>query len=468
MTDKNDRLRELIKAYRRDPAGFCREFLGFEPHVGQERWLTDGSNVENALVTGNRWGKSYIAAAKAIFKCCYRIGWTTDMKALYAKRAQPYHAINVSYSADQAKLVWMNAFRMLQGDKAQWLVKDSKLTPFPRIIFFNGAILEARSTGGDGARLLGNSYDHVNWDEAALEKRFEVIRDNVLRMRVVDRRGTIDYTSTGQGRNPFGLYFLTGLPGDKKDPNLYSQTGQTWENPNIDQDLVKRNASRMSDRMRRQNIEGLIVEAGGSFFDGVDVEAAFDRDLDLRVVERDEEEKEAHAVVFQGGKPWVEAFPDHRYVHGWDLANKKDWAVGQTWDTSVKPKTCVHFERFRRQGWAHVYDRIRTRHRGYANSSTWLDATGVGDVVLEELGDIGAQGVVFTGKSKPELLANLQSLLSLRELRVPLIRVFRDEVFFYEEEDEQLITDCVMSLAVAANSPEMRHTGEAWYFSEID
>lgn len=441
-----------IAAYRHDPVAFCREVLDLEPHVGQQTWLEKSTNRENALTTGNRYGKSHIAAAKAIIKCAYRIGWTPEQRARYAKAHENYHAINVSYSADQSKLVWYKAHGMLQSPKAQWLVRDVKLTPFPRIEFINGAIFEARSTGGNGARLLGNSYDHVNWDEAALEKKFELIRDNVLRMRLVDRAGTMDYTSTGQGRNAFGLYFLTGLPGPKKDPRLYSQTGSTLENPNIDQESVQENAARMSDKMRAQNIEGAIIDGGGDYFDADALDACHDEALDdlLRIIAVDNEEEIAWAQLYPDTDvPWRMRYPSHRYVHGWDLADKQDWTVGFTVDVSTTPGTIVEFERFHRTGWPHVYARIRDRQRRYGGL-TGIDNTGLGDVVESDLADIRPIGINFAGGHKDELLTNLRTAIGLRQLRWPIIKPFADEVSFYQRDDAGLRKDCVMALAVAA------------------
>jgi hypothetical protein len=449
-----------LTAYRDDPVGFCRDVLDMEPHEGQQRWLRSSSLGENALTTGNRWGKSHVAAAKLIWKCAYRIGWDDAIRAAMQKKHAPYRTLNVSLTADQAGLVWRKAFGMLQAPKASWLVRDTKMTPFPTFEFVNGALLEARSTARDGVHLLGNDYDFVNWDEAAFEPKFETIRDNVLRMRLVDRRGALDYTSTGNGRNVYGRYFLDALAG--KLPAVYAQTGPTYENPNVPHDAVEANAARMSEKMRRQNILGEIVDAGGGFFAIEDVAALWDDELtdQIEIVSRDEEEIPTRIRLMLEGKSWETRYPSHRYVHGWDLADKADWTTGFTIDTTAltddggKPRRLplVEYERFRRQGWQHVYARIRDRHNrfgGRARSSTVVDSTGVGDTVVEELADIRADGFKFTKQSKDDLLAQLQSALNLRELRGPFIGQLNDELAFYDRDDENLVTDCVMGLGLA-------------------
>ena len=441
-----------LRGYRYDQEGFCREILGFEPHDGQKTWLRNATAIENALTTGNRWGKSFLAGAELIRRATYKMGWTPAIAESMRAKHEAYHTINVSISADQAGLVWFKADAMLQNPKASWLVKKRVLSPFPRLTLINDAIIEARSTDNDGRRLLGNSYDFVNWDEAAYEKRFLHVRDNVLRMRLVDRAGTLNYTSTGNGRNDYGRYFLTGFPGEKKDPNLYSQTGSTLENPNVNHERIAANMERMSEKMRRQNIEGAIVDAGGMFFDENDLAALVSEELtSLAHVKFDEEDQERHVSLTVDGSPWKARYPSHNYLHGWDIADKVDWTVGFTLDISVIPAKVVEFERFHQLGWDHVYAAIRDRHHRYGTSNaTKIDSTGLGDVVENELKDIHAEGFNFAGGRKDAMLANLQTRLANHEIAMPFIKVVSDELSFYERADEKLIQDCVMALGVAA------------------
>jgi hypothetical protein len=87
-------------------------------------------------------------------------------------------------------------------------------------------------------------------------------------------------------------------------------------------------------------------------------------------------------------------------------------------------------------------------HQRYGCHRTLIDATGVGDAVLDEVRDV-AQGYVFTGRSKIDLLTNLQVALERREVQFPFIRELVDELQGYSFDDKRLTTDCVMSLALA-------------------
>jgi hypothetical protein len=451
-----------LRAYRHDPDGFARNILDIDPHEGQTRWLNNSAASENILVTGNRWGKSQTAAMKRIWKCIYRKGWTPEIRAAQERKHELYRSRNVAMTAYQAGLVWHKAFAMLQGPKASWLVKDVKWTPFPTIEFVTGAIFDARSTAREGVHLLGDSIDDLNWDEAAFETHFVQIRDNVLRMRLVDRRGKLDYTSTGNGRNEFGRYFLDAMAHKESALGAYAQTGPSYENPYVPHDQLDLNAKRMSDQKRRQNINGEIVDGGGDFFAAEDLEIArttLAGELDLndesvfKVLAVDDEDIIAWVQLFPNpaapDQPWRLRYPSHRYIHGWDLADKRDWTVGSTWDLSTPRATLVEFERFHKRGWDHVYARIRDRQRRYGGN-TYLDLTGVGDVVGDQLSDIGAEGINFAGK-KEQLLEGWRILINLRQVRWPEITPWVDEHSWYTgpKTDAKLIKDCVMSGAVA-------------------
>lgn len=452
-----------LAMYRDDPIAFCEHILDREvsKHVGQTKWLTLGYKTENCLVTGNRWGKSEASAMKAIYKSAYRVGWDEKRRYEMMKRHEAYHCLLAAPTADQSRIVWAKAHSMLQAPKAAWLVKSVKMTPFPTIELINGAVIQARSTAGNGHHLLGHTYDHFAWDEAAFEPKFTYVRDNVIRNRLIDRAGVLDFTSTGNGRNDFGKYFLAGMSqaksAEKIDRPDYAQAGATWENPFIPHDRVAKNADRMSDRMRMQTIEGAIIEGGGDYFNAEDLTDAVNADLNdmLKVHAVDEEDIVAWCELFPDAAretPWRLRFPSHRYVTFWDLADKRDWTVGTTWDISTQPKaTMVEFERFQKKGWKFICSRIRDRHRRY-RTRTGIDATGVGDVVYSELADIinEEDAIIFTKPMKDAMLDNWRIIINLRQAQWAYIPPWVEEHGYYSRDDERLVKDCVMSGAGAA------------------
>jgi hypothetical protein len=207
--------------------------------------------------------------------------------------------------------------------------------------------------------------------------------------------------------------------------------------------------------------QGRPIPDTGDFFEGIDLAAAtetFDGEIDLSAITRifvDDEGVTALARLYPNpaapDHEWRLQFPSHRYIHAWDLADKRDWTVGSTWDLTTKRATRVEYERFQKRGWSYVYERIRDRQRRYGGK-TYLDLTGVGDPVGEELSDIGAEGINFAGK-KNALLENWRMLLSTRQVRWPEITEapdpWADEHGWYSREDDGIVTDCVMSGAIA-------------------
>lgn len=452
----------LLEDCRKDPVQFCDTLLDVQPHEGQQEWLRNSTKRENILVTGNRWGKSQSAAMKRIYKCVTQFGWSEELALAMKKKGQVYSSVNVSVTQDQAKLVWDKMHAMLQNPRASWLVRDVRHSPYPRITFINGAYCEARATANKGEHLLGHDYDDVNWDEAAYEPHFLYIRDNVLRMRLADRAGRLDYTSTGNGRNAFGEYYLNALSG--KVPNVYAQTGNTQQNPYVDRGAIEEMLKNLPERMRRQNLAGEIVDMGGDYFNADDLKQATSSELTdmLKVLAWDrgdgnDEPTEAYAMLYPDGvTPWYKRYPGHIYLHGWDLARKRDYVVGVTLDVSTRPAKLVEFERFNKNTvakggsyWAFAVKRIEDRYMRY-RGKTFYDATGIGDVVGDMLDSrLGAEGIFFSQRQKLGMLENWNTMINLRRVQWPMIKVFIDEHSFYRLEDDDLSTDCVMSAILA-------------------
>jgi hypothetical protein len=143
------------------------------------------------------------------------------------------------------------------------------------------------------------------------------------------------------------------------------------------------------------------------------------------------------------------------YVDGWDLAKKRDRTVGITLDCAKIPYRVVAFWRGYREPWPKIQARMELRQRQY-DSAVWPDATGLGDAVLGNLGiplsHIGnsGKGFIFTARSKEALLTNLQKHVEDGAIRIPRIPQLITELEDYRWDDEDLETDCVMALALAA------------------
>ena len=424
-------MRKLHKKFWRksicDPTLFAREFLEIEPHPGQVKWLLNSTKPENALHTGNRWGKSLVQAIKILHCCFFKI-----RNSKY-NNTEKYEAVNASITLDQAKIIFENVIRLIKGKpQLEKLVQDVKFTPFPHIVFGNGAIFWARSTQRRGEYLLGRDYDFFNFDEVAFEPHPEYVVNQVIMMRLADRAGMLDFSSTPKGKN----WFYQKCCELQKNPNLgYVQNGDSRENPHISKDYLARKLKSLSPSKIEQNIKGLFIDDANQVI---------------------KEEYIRNAMNLSTGLS--EPIRGHRYCHGWDLARKRTFTVGVTLDITIRPYQVVALERFQRD-WKDVYAAIRRRHKEYGGEVI-IDSTGLGDVVLSELSDIRPQGFNFGergGKAKSELIANLEKMHALGRIAYPYIEQIQEdgELWTIQDElrnfywDKNSECDALMALAMA-------------------
>lgn len=429
--------KDFVQKGIHDPVVFAREFLEIDPHPGQVKWLHNSIKPENALHTGNRWGKSLVQAIKILHRCFFKI---RDTQFNHIER---YEAVNASITLDQAKIIFENVLRLIKGKShLESLVQDVQFTPFPHIIFGNGAALWARSTQRRGEYLLGRDYDYFNFDEVAFEPHPEYVVDQVIMMRLADRAGMLDYTSTPKGKN----WFYRKCCELQKNPELgYVQSGDTRENPHVSKKYLKRKLRSLSSSKIEQNIKGLFID-------------------DLNQVIKEEYIRNAMSLSTGLSKP----IQGHRYCHGWDLARKRTFTVGVTLDITSKPYQLVSLERFQRD-WKDVYAAIREKQKEY-RGGVIIDSTGLGDVVISELADIKPQGFNFGergGKAKSELIANLEKSHALGEVAYPYVEQIQEdgELWTLQDElrnfywDKNSECDAVMALALALWS--VREGGES-------
>ncbi len=410
-----------------DPVRFSREFLEIEPHPGQTRWLRNSTKPENALHTGNRWGKSLAQAIKILHRCIFKI------RDSGFNHVSKYEAVNASITLDQAKIIFENVLRLVKSKPhLEGLVQKVNFTPFPHIVFGNGAILWARSTQRRGEYLLGRDYDYFNFDEVAFEPHPEYVVNQVIMMRLADRAGMLDYTSTPKGKNWF---YRKCCELERNSELGYVQNGDSRENPHISQEYLERKLKSLTPSKIEQNIKGLFID-------------------DVNQVIKEEYIRNAMSLSTGLSQP----IQGRRYCHGWDLARKRTHTVGVTLDITRKPYQVVALERFQRD-WKDVYAAIRKRHKEYGGELI-IDSTGLGDVVITELSDIKPQGFNFGergGKAKSELIANLEKTHAFGEVAYPYVEQIQDDGELWTLQDElrnfywdgNSECDAVMALALA-------------------
>ncbi len=366
-----------------DPAYFASAALGIELHPGQRRWLENSDKAENVLVTGNRWGKSFVSAIKILHRAIYR------PRKLEFDRCGRYHILTASITQDQAGIIFDQTVRLVR--QLPWLealVTSLVRTPYPRLTFGNGSVVETRSTQNRGEYLLGHDYDLFIFDEVAFEPDPEYVVEEVIQMRLADREGKLDLVSTPNGRNWFYRRAREVAGGERGG---YFQSGDSRENVYISQDFLQERLTHFSEHRVQQNIMGQFVDSGGEILRGAYVDQA------LKAFQEDASAHEKNVRDRQRG----------RFISGWDLARKKTATVGVTVEVIDGNARVVALERYRMFDWNVIIEKIKQRQVQYPGELI-VDATGLGDVVVEQLREFNPTSVIFTAATKAEMLTNVE------------------------------------------------------------
>jgi Terminase large subunit, T4likevirus-type, N-terminal len=294
----------------------------------------------------------------------------------------PYRLLTASITQEQANIIFKRAVRMArQSPLIEPLIEVITRTPYPRMEFSNGSTIEARSTQNRGEYLLGQDYDLVIFDEVAFETDPEYVVEEVIQMRLADRAGRLDLVSTPNGKGWFYLRVQGIVTGVRKE---YLLTGDSRDNQFISQEFLQERLTYFTPARVQQNIMGQFVDSGGEILPGGYVDRALASDL----------------VV-----------PSHsdtlRYITGWDLARKRTATVGVTVAVQDRLARVVGVHRFRQMDWAIVIAAIRATQEEYPGQLV-VDATGLGDVVVEQIADLHPLSIIFTPSIKAELLTNLE------------------------------------------------------------
>ncbi|MCK4632338.1 MAG: terminase family protein [candidate division Zixibacteria bacterium] len=342
--------------------------------------MSNSHRQENVLVTGNRWGKSFVSAIKIIHHALFRV------RPLKYDRVGKYRIVTASITQDQAEIIYSHVIGMIHGsDFLECLVVSSTRTPYPRLEFGNGSRVEARSTQNRGEYLLGNDYDLFIFDEVAFEADPEYVVENVIQMRLADREGKLDLVSTPNGKNWFYRRARDIIDG-KRDG--YYQSGDSRENCFISQEFLEDRLRYFSESRAQQNVMGQFVDSGGEILRGEYVDAAL-------------------AAMAGAGSPRGDILHPPVYLSGWDLARKKTATVGITVELVDGMARVIALERFRLFDWAVVIEHIKRRQNEYPGQLI-VDATGLGDVVVEQLKEYNPEAVIFSPRTKAELLTNVE------------------------------------------------------------
>ena len=399
-----------------DKAKFFED-LGYEPHPGQLE-VHLATEPRRVVACGVRWGKTVCAAmeglAAAMQPAQRSIGWVVG----------PTYDL-----ADRVFLeIRVRALECLQHRIIA--IKESER----RLLLRNlaGGVSEIRAKSAESeVSLLGEGLDWVILDEASrLKPR---IWQSHLSQRLIDKRGWALLISTPKGK---GYYYDLYRRGQGTDPDWRSWNYPSWTNPLLDAEVIEGERDRLPERVFRQEYGAEFIEGSGAVFRNV-------RDCATGTLSELQE--------------------GHRYFAGLDLAKVEDYTVLSILDDKLN---LVFVDRFHRQDWAIQVQRIKAGLERFDNPVVYVDSTGAGEPVYEQLlrEGIPARAYAFTQKSKAALIDNLALMFEQRTITIPTPETWPEgidelEAFEYSVTESGNVRmgapgsyhdDIVISLALAA------------------
>ena len=388
-----------------------RAVIGFKPHEAQEQILACNTR-EVSIAAGRRFGKSAVCAYLALKmllednKRVWIVAPTYDLTAKVFDYVVKWYAKAVPSQTE-----------------------GISYRPYPKIKTPRGSILECRSTENPTG-LLGEEVDLEIVDEASRIPRH--IYDTYLYPVTSSRQGRMFKISTPFGKNWFFEQWVRdreagGAFQFPSNANPYFPAGE-WE----------RARDKLPEQVFKQEYQALFLEEAASVFRGIE-----------KCV----------------GDSLEEVRPDRRYVMGVDLGRVNDFTVLTVID--LFSHQVVAWERFKELAWSLQKLRIRALADRYNKCRVFIDSTGLGDPISEDLRQAGylIEDYKLSKKSKQQLIEKLSLFIEQQAIIIPKNDTLIDELSAYSyilpdarEGGSQnfrygapigVHDDCVISLALA-------------------
>ena len=348
------------------------------------------------LAMGRRWGKTTLGAVVCLtFAACGgRVAWVVPTY----KNGRPLWR--------QAKLYLAE----LKAAGAARVNESERTVEFSAA--YGGGFLGIYSAEDNCDAMRGEDLDLVVIDEAA--KVPEIAWTDAIQPTLADRAGRALAISTPRGQNWFYRLWLDGQGQNEEDEETanaravrsFCAPSSANPNPNI-QRAAELARERVSERTYRQEWLAEFLSDGGEVFRNVDACIDDTRPLDPTA------------------KP---SAPTRPYVMGVDLAKMDDFTVCVVAD--VWTRHVVAFERYNKADWPVQKARIAQLARHWNNAHIWIDATGVGSPIYDDLAFAGLRvsPYHFTAQSKQAMYDNAVLLVEQRKITFPRIPALINEL----------------------------------------
>lgn len=299
------------------------------------------------------------------------------------------------------KVIWDNidndGFKMLDHVPKELIAKTNDTTL--KIELVNGSIIQL--LGADTFSRSGVGTNPVG----VVMSEYSVNNPEVwdfIRPILAINGGWIIFNFTPRGQNhAFKLLEIA-----KANPEWFSQV-LTVNDTNIlsEADIAKEKSEGMSQAMIDQEYYCKFIESATSFFKRIDEVCIL-------------EEKQDDGL--------------HFYQMGVDLAKYQDFTVISVIDLNTFEQ--VYMERFNQIDWNLQKAKIQAVYYKYGKPKGFIDATGVGDPIVE---DLTKQGIIlepikFNELNRKDILSNLS--IKMEELKIKLLnnQILKNELSYFQ------------------------------------
>lgn len=337
--------------------------------------------------------------------------------AYKAQHAGPRRILCVSRNEDQAK----DLLRYVRDgvDDPGDLVMDNA----GELAFANSSRVKVQPAGPNAGR--GFPASDVYLDEFAFAQWADAIYRAIL--PTVATGGSLTIFSSPNGRANLYYRLWAGQFGQDQWWRRRYDYSVLW-----DEEWADRQRAMMTSQDFAQEYGADFVESGGALFTAADLEACY---------------REGAETEREDG---------HRYLMAGDPAGAgQDAFVWEVWDITALPFRLVAKERWTRAPFERYYAAGERLADAYQADEAWVDQTGLGAPMVEEIEarlapkGVLVKGFTFTRKSKAEALTALQLLVQRHNLWHSWSELDR-ELGMYQADDEDLMTDTVMAAAIMA------------------
>jgi len=269
--------------------------------------------------------------------------------------------------------------------------------------------------------LEGFGYDKIFINEAGIVLKNDYLWHNAIAPMMWDFQPSVVIGGTPKGKGLFWELSERGKDKEQEDYAFFHFT--SFDNPFLPKKVMTDEIKTMPDRVREQEVYARFMDDTGIVF----------RNIKTIATARFEKPKQGRM-----------------YVMGVDLAKHQDYTVIAVYDRQKKEQ--VYQYRFNKLDWPTQKKRIKETSRHFNRAVVYIDATGLGDPIVDDLvrDGIPVEPVKFTNQSKKELIEKM--VIFIEQERIKIIPI--EETI---NEFTNFTYDITSSGRVSYNAPQGFH-----------